>query len=122
MKLERTAAGIINAAFGYAGERCMALPVIVVQESIADALVAAIVKKAKALKVGPAYKKDTDMGPVVTDAHCKFVTDWINKGVYEGAKVGTSVHNDKLGKSHKIKIFSNRQTNITLQKHLTLTG
>jgi len=85
--IERTAAGIINAAFGCAGERCMALPVIVVQESIADALVAAIVKKAKALKVGPAYKKDTDMGPVVTDAHCKFVTDWINKGVYEGAKV-----------------------------------
>ena len=43
--VERTAAGIINASFGCAGERCMALPVVVVQESIADELVAAIVKR-----------------------------------------------------------------------------
>ena len=85
--IERTAAGIINASFGCAGERCMALPVVVVQESIADRLVAAIVAKAKALKVGPAYSKDTDMGPVVTVAHRKSVTGWIDKGVSEGAKM-----------------------------------
>ena len=83
--IERTAAGIINASFGCAGERCMALPVVVVQESIADKLVAAIAAKAKELKVGPAYKKDTDMGPVVSAGHKKFVTDWIDKGVSEGA-------------------------------------
>ena len=59
--VERTAAGIINASFGCAGERCMALPVVVVQESIADELVAAIVKKAKELKVGPAYDKSTGL-------------------------------------------------------------
>ncbi|GAA5112458.1 CoA-acylating methylmalonate-semialdehyde dehydrogenase [Orbus sasakiae] len=85
--IERTAAGIINASFGCAGERCMALPVIVVQESIADALVDAIVKQAKQLKVGPGYEKGVDMGPVVTAAHKKFVIDWINKGIEEGAKV-----------------------------------
>lgn len=85
--IERTAAGIINASFGCAGERCMALPVVVVQESIADALVDAIVKLAKQLKIGPGYQKDIDMGPVVTAGHKKFVIDWINKGVEEGAKV-----------------------------------
>lgn len=85
--IERTAAGIINAAFGCAGERCMALPVVVVQESIADKLVEAIVRKAKTLRVGPAYHKDTDMGPVVTDEHRSFVTDWIETGIKEGAKV-----------------------------------
>ncbi|GHU35157.1 methylmalonate-semialdehyde dehydrogenase (acylating) [Clostridia bacterium] len=83
----RTAAGIINAAFGCAGERCMALPVVVVQESVADKLVAAIVKLAKDIKVGPAYDKSTGLGPVVTAAHRKSVTDWIEKGIAEGAKL-----------------------------------
>lgn len=85
--IERTAAGIINAAFGCAGERCMALPVVVVQDSIADQLVAAIVKLTKELKIGPGYEKDTDMGPVVSATHKKSVLDWINKGIEEGAKV-----------------------------------
>ncbi|MDR0636253.1 MAG: CoA-acylating methylmalonate-semialdehyde dehydrogenase [Treponema sp.] len=85
--IERTAAGIINASFGCAGERCMALPVIAVQESIADKLVAAIVEKAKQIKVGPAYEKSTGMGPVVNEGHKKFVEDWIQKGIDEGAKV-----------------------------------
>jgi len=85
--VSRTAAGIINAAFGCAGERCMALPVIVIQESIADKLVNEIVEKAKNLKVGPAWNKDTDMGPVVTEGHRKLVTSWIEKGIGEGAKL-----------------------------------
>ena len=85
--IDRTAAGIINAAFGCAGERCMALPVIVAHESIADELVASITEKAKALKIGPAWNKDTDMGPVVTAAHRDFVLNWIEKGIEEGAKV-----------------------------------
>ena len=85
--IDRTAAGIINAAFGCAGERCMALPVVVVQESIADELVNAIAEKAKLLKVGPAYEKTTEMGPVVTAAHKKSVADWIQKGIQEGAQV-----------------------------------
>ena len=52
--IERTAAGIINAAYGCAGERCMALPVVVVQENIADALVAKLKEAAQRLTVGKA--------------------------------------------------------------------
>lgn len=85
--IERTAAGIINAAFGCAGERCMALPVVVVQEDIADDLVRSIVEKAKEIKVGPAYDKSTGMGPVVNEGHKKFVTNWIAKGIEEGAEL-----------------------------------
>lgn len=85
--IERTAAGIINAAFGCAGERCMALPVVVVQEDIADDLVQAIVEKAKEIKVGPAYDKSTGMGPVVNEGHKKFVTNWIAKGIEKGAEL-----------------------------------
>ncbi|MGE4485491.1 MAG: CoA-acylating methylmalonate-semialdehyde dehydrogenase, partial [Oscillospiraceae bacterium] len=85
--LERTARGIINSAFGCAGERCMALPVVVVQESIADKLVKLIVKYAKELKIGPAYDKSTGLGPVVTADHKKHVTQWIKKGIEEGAQL-----------------------------------
>ena len=85
--IERTAAGIINAAFGCAGERCMALPTIVAEEAIADKLVEVIVELAKNIKVGPAYDKSTGMGPVVNEAHRKGILDWIAKGENEGAKI-----------------------------------
>lgn len=85
--LERTARGIINAAFGCAGERCMALPVVVVQESVADPLVSLLVTYAKELKVGPAYDKSSELGPVVTEGHRQFVLNWIEKGISEGAEL-----------------------------------
>ena len=83
--IERTAAGIVNATYGCAGECCMALPVVVVQESIADELVAAIKRMAEKRVLGPSYDKKTELGPVVTEAHKKFVLDWIEKGIEEGA-------------------------------------
>jgi malonate-semialdehyde dehydrogenase (acetylating) / methylmalonate-semialdehyde dehydrogenase len=85
--LERSARGVMNSAFGCAGERCMALPVVVVQESIADEFVEILAKYAKELKIGPAYDKTSELGPVVTDAHRKSVVKWIDKGVEEGAKL-----------------------------------
>ncbi|MCL2067956.1 MAG: CoA-acylating methylmalonate-semialdehyde dehydrogenase [Treponema sp.] len=85
--LERTAMGIINSAFGCAGERCMALPVVVAQESIHDKLVTEIVEKTKALKVGCAYDKASGMGPVVNKKHLDRIHGWIEKGVKEGAKL-----------------------------------
>lgn len=94
--IERTAAGIINASFGCAGERCMALPVVVVQESIADKLVKEIVKQSKNIKVGPAYDKTTKLGPVVNEGHRKSILEWIQKGVDEGAKLILDGRNVKV--------------------------
>ncbi|AEE97872.1 CoA-acylating methylmalonate-semialdehyde dehydrogenase [Mahella australiensis] len=85
--LERTAAGIMNSSFGCAGERCMALPVIVAQESIADKLVEILKMKASALKVGPAYDRTTEMGPVVSAEHRNSIIKWIEKGIEEGAEL-----------------------------------
>ncbi len=85
--ITRTAAGIINSAFGCAGERCMALPAIVVEEEIADALVEELVRLCKQQKIGPAYDKETRLGPVVSAQHKKFVTDWIDAGEASGAKL-----------------------------------
>ena len=82
--LERTARGIINSSFGCAGQRCMALPVIVVEDAIADELVSYLVRFAKELVIGPAYEKESQLGPLVSEGQKKFVVDCITKGVEEG--------------------------------------
>lgn len=85
--LERSARGIINSAFGCAGERCMALPVVVAQEGIADKLVSLLVQYAKELKIGPAYDKTSKLGPVVSAEHRASILNWIEKGIEEGAEL-----------------------------------
>ncbi len=85
--LERTAKGIVNSACGCAGERCMALPVAVVEEEIADKLVEALVKVMEGLKIGPAYDKSSQLGPLVNADHRKSVVSWIEKGIEEGAEL-----------------------------------
>lgn len=86
-KLERTAGGIMNAFTGCAGQRCMALPVIVVENAIADELVALLKKEASELKLGKAWLPDTGMGPVVNAGHQQFVEGWIDKAEQEGAEI-----------------------------------
>ncbi len=85
--IDRTAAGIVNAAYGCAGERCMALPVVVAQEDIADELVAKIKMLASKLKIGAAYDKTTELGPVYSPEHKQSVIKWIEKGIEEGAEL-----------------------------------
>jgi malonate-semialdehyde dehydrogenase (acetylating)/methylmalonate-semialdehyde dehydrogenase len=83
--LERAAAGIINSTFGCAGMRCMALPVCVVEDSIADEFIGYMKKFAEQRIVGCSYDPKTELGPVVSAGHQKFVKDWITTGVAEGA-------------------------------------
>lgn len=85
--LESATKAIINSTYGCAGMRCMALPVIVVQESIADRFVALLKEKAEAMKVGCAYHEDTDLGPVVSQGHKDSIVRWIEQGVKEGAEL-----------------------------------
>ena len=85
--LDRAVASIVNSFCGCAGERCMALPCVVVENAIADAFVEAIVKACKDIKLGPAYDKATELGPVVNQGHKDFVLNWIETGVKEGAKL-----------------------------------
>jgi malonate-semialdehyde dehydrogenase (acetylating)/methylmalonate-semialdehyde dehydrogenase len=86
-KVERTALGIINAFCGCAGQRCMALPAIVVENAVADELVDYLRKFATERKLGLAYEKSTEMGPVVNEGHYRFVMDWIDTGIREGAEL-----------------------------------
>lgn len=85
--LESTTSAVINSAFGCAGMRCMALPVVCVQESIAEDFVSLLRRKAEALPVGCSYDPKTKLGPVVSEKHRQHVSGWIQKGVDEGAQL-----------------------------------
>lgn len=85
--LESTTDAVINSTYGCAGMRCMALPVVVVQESIADRFVEMLKNKAERMVVGCAYDPKTTLGPVVNEKHKEFICNWIQKGIDEGAKV-----------------------------------
>jgi len=85
--LDRTVQSIISSFCGCAGERCMALPVVVVENVIADQLVEKLVSEAKRLKPGKAYDKATGLGPLINQGHLEFVTRWIETGIREGAKL-----------------------------------
>ncbi|EGO63005.1 methylmalonate-semialdehyde dehydrogenase [Acetonema longum DSM 6540] len=85
--LELATGRVINSGFGCAGQRCMALPVVCVEEEVADAFVDHLVTFAKRLRVGPGYDQATDLGPVVSAEHKQSVLNWIAKGIEEGAKL-----------------------------------
>jgi len=83
--IQATAQRIINSAFGCAGQRCMALPAIAVEEPVADEMVATIVELARQRKIGPSWKAETELGPLISAEHRESVSGWIEKGIEEGA-------------------------------------
>ncbi len=86
--LDRAVDDIVGAAFGSAGERCMALPVAVpVGEATAEALIERLKPAIAALKVGVSTDPDANYGPVVTAAHRERVERYIQMGVDEGAEL-----------------------------------
>ena len=79
--------GLMGAAYGSAGERCMAQSVALAVGDIGDELVSRLSKKAEALKVGPGLDKNSEMGPLVTKEHLEKVKSYVDLGVEEGAKL-----------------------------------
>jgi malonate-semialdehyde dehydrogenase (acetylating) / methylmalonate-semialdehyde dehydrogenase len=85
--IEFAADALIGAAYGSAGERCMAISAVVAVGAAADPLVRLLEHKAKAIKVGAGTEKDVEMGPLVTCQHRDKVASYIEQGVKEGAKL-----------------------------------
>ncbi len=84
--MEQAAKDILGAAYGSAGERCMALPVVVpVGEGTAERFLEAFMPKLEALTLGTSTDPDADYGPVVTDVHKRSIEANIEKAVNEGA-------------------------------------
>lgn len=84
--LDVTADALVNAGFGSAGERCMAISVVVAVGNIADKLIAKIVERTRPLKTGDGTK-GADMGPLVTKAHRDKVRSYVNAGEAAGATI-----------------------------------
>ncbi|MHB8530199.1 MAG: CoA-acylating methylmalonate-semialdehyde dehydrogenase [Caulobacteraceae bacterium] len=86
--LDQAVKDIIGAAYGSAGERCMALPVVVpVGEKTAEAVRERVLGEIESLKVGISTDPAAQYGPVVTAAHKKKIEDYIQLGVDEGAEL-----------------------------------
>ncbi|MFJ2988226.1 CoA-acylating methylmalonate-semialdehyde dehydrogenase [Collimonas sp. NPDC087041] len=85
--LDQAVDALIGAAYGSAGERCMAISVAVAVGDVADKLVERLAERAAALKIGNGDQADSEMGPLVTGAHKAKVEAYIAKGVEEGAKL-----------------------------------
>ncbi len=85
--LDQAVDGIMGAAFGSAGERCMAVSVAVAVGNIADELVDKINNKAQTLKVAPWTDDQAQMGPVISKEHKEKIISYIDSGVNEGANL-----------------------------------
>ena len=85
--LDQAVDGIIGAAYGSAGERCMAISVAVAVGDIADKLVNKIQTEVEKLKIAPWTSPEADMGPVISKEHKEKIENYISIGEKEGAKL-----------------------------------
>ncbi|MCG6866909.1 MAG: CoA-acylating methylmalonate-semialdehyde dehydrogenase [Thiogranum sp.] len=86
--MEQAANALMGAAFGSAGERCMAISVAVcVGDAVADQLIEKLKPRIENLKVGPGVDEEAEMGPLVTREHLQRVSAYVDSGIAEGAKL-----------------------------------
>ena len=85
--LDVAADAAVNAGFGAAGERCMAISVVVAVGAIADELVDKISRRIDALRVGPGDQATSDLGPLITREHRDRVASYVDGAPHEGATV-----------------------------------
>jgi malonate-semialdehyde dehydrogenase (acetylating)/methylmalonate-semialdehyde dehydrogenase len=83
--LDLAADAAVSAGFGSAGERCMAISVVVAVDPIGDELVQKIASRIPALRVGPGDDEQSEMGPLVTGPHRDKVASYLDSGVADGA-------------------------------------
>ncbi|SNS71645.1 CoA-acylating methylmalonate-semialdehyde dehydrogenase [Actinacidiphila glaucinigra] len=94
--LDLAADAAVNAGFGAAGERCMAVSVLVVVDPIGDTLVEKIKERMAGLTVGPGCNAASEMGPLVTGAHRDKVTSYLDAGLADGATLAVD------GRTHSV--------------------
>ena len=94
--IDQAVNGLMGAAYGSAGERCMAQSVAVAVGNIGDELVSKISKKVESLKVGPGLDKTSEMGPLVTKEHLEKVKGYVDLGIKEGAQLVVDGRDVKL--------------------------
>ena len=86
-ELDAAADAAVSAAYGSAGERCMAVSVVVAVGDVADPLVDAIAARLPDLRIGPGTDPGSQMGPLITAQHRERVAAYVDRGVRAGARV-----------------------------------
>ena len=119
--MDFTADALIGAAYGSAGERCLAISAVVAVGEAGDALVPKLKSRAAKLKIGPGHEKGMDMGPLVTRAHRDRVAGYVDKGVAEGATLvldgrGFKVPRHEQGFFLGATLFDNVRTDMTIYR------
>ncbi|HBM4137787.1 TPA: CoA-acylating methylmalonate-semialdehyde dehydrogenase [Listeria innocua] len=116
--LEDTVTNVISAAFGSAGERCMACAVVTVEEGIADEFLAALRTAAKNVKIGNGLDDGVFLGPVIREENQKRTIAYIEKGVKEGAKLTVDGRETGLSEGHFVgpTILEDVTTDMTIWK------
>jgi len=120
--MDQATDALMGAAYGSAGERCMAISVAVaVGDQVADELVKRLKPKAEALKVGPATDQNAEMGPLITKQHHEKVSSYIESGVSEGATLvvdgrGLSVKGHESGYFMGASIFDKVTSGMEIYK------
>ena len=94
--LDQAVNGLMGAAYGSAGERCMAQSVAVAVGKVGNQLVNKLAKKVESLKIGPGLDKNSEMGPLITKQHLEKVKGYVDLGIKEGAKLVVDGRNIKL--------------------------
>jgi malonate-semialdehyde dehydrogenase (acetylating) / methylmalonate-semialdehyde dehydrogenase len=98
--LDLAADAAVNAGFGSAGERCMAISVVVAVDPIGDELVAKIGSRIAGLTVGPGTDESAQMGPLVTRDHRDRVAGYLDSGVAEGATLAVDGRDHPVSGGH----------------------
>src|SRR5690606_31808844 len=94
--LDLAADAAVSAAYGSAGERCMAISVVVAVGAVADPLVEAIASRLPKVRVGPGTDPDAEMGPLITREHRDRVAAYIEAGQAAGATIVSDGRRDDL--------------------------
>jgi len=97
--LDNASTQILNAAFGSAGERCMACAVVAVQDSVADEFIEQLVQKANEVKIGNGLDEGIFLGPVIREEHKARTLNYIEIGEKEGATLIRDGRQDKSAQS-----------------------
>lgn len=116
--LEDTVINIIGAAFGSAGERCMACAVVTVEEGIADEFMAKLQEKAADIKIGNGLDDGVFLGPVIREDNKKRTHSYIEKGIEEGARLLCDGRENATEDGYFVgpTIFDNVTTDMTIWK------
>ncbi|MDW8569883.1 CoA-acylating methylmalonate-semialdehyde dehydrogenase [Staphylococcus shinii] len=107
---------VIGAAFGSAGERCMAAAVIAVQEGVYDEFKEKLVQEAKDIVIGNGLEDNVFLGPVIREENKKRTLNYVNQGVEEGATLVLDGREDNNDEGYFVKptIFENVTTDMKL--------